>query len=395
MRMPWSPYRWQRMYRLCWLLGLLGVLWACSSDKPKEIKPNPLPKLSKTQERLTRLWSFHIGHGNQKQFLLLRPAVTASRVFAVSADGVLEAHERLHGKRLWRIHCPTSVSVGVEAGYGQVVVGTTDGRVISYRIQDGHQLWSTMLGSTPMSEPLLSAALVYVSANDGTLYALDRQTGKQRWTAETSVPRLSLRGMSKPLLLNDLLIVGTGDGRVQAFKSDSGDPVWESRVMDSQGRTELERMNDVDADMVADADTLYVASYHGGLAAMDQDTGKHRWENTASSWQGLALGLGSVYIVYEDSTIEDWDASSGKSAWKQADLRGRRISAPVFLDHFLVVGDFKGWVHVLSVEDGHWLGREHFFRTGGFLAPPQASGNEVFLQSVDGRVIALRLEAKG
>ncbi len=377
------------------LLALGGCalfMAACSSDKPKEIKPNPLPKLVNSTVTVHKLWSFSIGDGNHGRFLLLRPAVSASQILVASSNGTLEAHDRATGKRQWRVHSHALLSVGVDAGYGVAVMGTVDGRVLAYASKNGQALWTASLASTPMSEPLVTAESVFVASNDGRLYALDRLTGKVRWSVDSSVPSLSLHGMAKPIWVNGTLVMGTGDGRLLAFNGKTGDPLWDTHVVDSQGRTELERMNDVDGDLAVDADTLYAVSYHGGLAAIDPDNGRHRWDYRLSSWQGIGLGIGNVFVVDEDSVIEAIDVSTGKSVWKQSDLRGRRLTAPVQLDGMLLVADFQGWVHVASALDGHWLGRSHFYRTGGFQSPPVVDGSDIYLQSEGGRVVGLTLQ---
>ncbi|NNM51103.1 MAG: outer membrane protein assembly factor BamB [Pseudomonadales bacterium] len=368
------------------------LLAACSSDKPKEIKPNPLPKMGKSSVTIHKIWSFRIGDGNHGRFLLLRPAVSASQIFVASSNGTLEAHDRGTGHRQWRVHSHALLSVGVESAYGVVLIGTMDGRLLAYASKDGHALWTASLASAPMAEPLVAAETIYVSCNDGRLYALDRLTGKIRWSVDSSVPSLSLHGMAKPLLVDGTLVMGTGDGRLLAFNAKSGDPLWDTHVIDSQGRTELERMNDVDGDLGADADTLYAVSYHGGLAAIDPDNGRHRWDYRLSSWQGVALGIGNVFVVEEDSVIEAVDVSTGKSVWKQSDLRGRRLTAPIQINGMLLVADFQGWVHVASALDGHWVGRYHFYRTDGFQSPPVVDGSDIYLQSEAGRVIGLTLQ---
>ncbi len=373
------------------LLGMLALA-ACSSNKPKEVKARPVPKVPHPEWRIVADQSFHIGHGNGSEFVLLRPAFSARWMMAASADGWVAAYGRQHGRRHWRVALATALSSGVATGYGLVVVGARDGRLLALSADDGHRLWSAQLPAAPMSQPLVTAEHVFIACNDGSIEALDVKTGARQWVSASEVPSLTLRGMATPFLLDHALLQGAGNGRLLALDPDSGQLLWDTRVGDNEGRTEIERMNDVDGDLVMDADTLYVASYHGGLAAIDPQTGKHRWDYKISSWQPLARGLGSVYVVTENSSIEAIDTQTGKSVWRQNDLRGRHITAAVVVHGVLFVADDQGWVYALSQVDGHWLAKEHFYHTKGFLAPPAVDGDEVLVQGRSGRVISLHLQ---
>lgn len=373
------------------LIGLLGLLAACSSDKPKELKPSPLPKIAKTEVYVDKHWSYRVGDGDQKQFSLLRPALTEKALFSASVDGTLQANALDSGKRLWRIATGATLTTGVEAGYGLVLVTSTKGEVLAYDVEDGKKKWTASLAASALARPLVSANRVIICTGDGRVLGLDRVTGEQRWVFETQVPPLELRNRATPVAVGDQVVIGTGMGRVVGLDLESGEPHWEARIGATQGRSELERMIDVSGDLLLDNDSLYAVSYQGSLVAMDAESGKHRWDYTVSSWQALSTGLGNVYVVTPESVIVAVDAISGKVVWQQADLKGRKISASVVVGNYLVVADFEGYVHVLAQSDGRWVGREHFYRTGGFMSAPLVHDSDVYVQSRDGRVIAFDL----
>ncbi len=372
-------------------LLLLVLLAACNSERPKEVKASPLPAVPHPAWRIVKDHSFKVGQGSGEEFVLLRPAFSARSMLAASADGWVQSMDRQSGRRQWRRQIKAHLSAGVAVGYGIVVVGSRDGFVWALAESDGHILWKTALSSAPVSLPQLSAQHLFVAGNDGSIVALDPQTGKLQWTSLSDVPSLTLRGMSTPILLDHELIQGLGNGRLQALDPETGQLIWDTQLGDNEGRTEIQRMNDVDGDPAYDADTLYAVSYHGGLAALDPQTGKHRWDYKISSWQSLAVGLGNVYVVTENSSIEAIDTQTGKSVWKQAGLRGRHITAAVVVKGVLVVADDQGWIFALSQVDGHWLAREHFYRTDGALSPLVVDNNEILWQTRSGRVLALHL----
>ena len=82
---------------------------------------------------------------------------------------------------------------------------------------------------------------------DGKLRALALADGTELWTAEQQIPRLTLRGTAAPVVARDMAISGFDNGRVLAVSLADGATVWDSPVSPPHGRTELERLNDIDA----------------------------------------------------------------------------------------------------------------------------------------------------
>lgn len=368
------------------------LLGACSSDKPAELEPSPLPKIAKTEVELQKLWSASVGEGAGEQFVLLRPAVSDGQVFVVSADGIVQAHDQQTGKRIWKIKTELPVSAGASAGYGLVVLGTAKGEVRAYDAKTGSMRWSSSLGAAVASRAAVGASRIVVMAGDGKVWALNRETGEKVWSFDTPVPALSMRTAAAPVIEGDVVFVGARNGRVSALGLESGEVRWELRVGNPQGRSELERMIDVAGDPLVDGESLFVASFQGALIAVDPAQASRRWETPVSTWQALAAGLGNVYVVTPESVIQAVDAATGKPVWQQSELKGRRISAAVAVGNYLLVGDFDGYVHVLAQADGRWVGREHFWRTGGLPVPPVVSNQTLFWQGNDGRVIAVGLK---
>jgi outer membrane protein assembly factor BamB len=93
------------------------------------------------------------------------------------------------------------------------------------------------------------------------------------------------------------------NGRVLAFDALTGAVVWEVRVAISQGRSEIERIVDVDGSMELAGDELYAASYQGSLVAIEVANGRKLWQQKASSYSGVSQSFGNVYVADEDGTL--------------------------------------------------------------------------------------------
>ena len=186
------------------------------------------------------------------------------------------------------------------------------------------------------------------------------------------------------MVVEDLVFVATATGRIIALDAKTGIAQWESRVATSQGRSELARIVDIDGDMLLAGDKqLYVSSYQGQLVALDiKKKPEPLWEFTTSSVQALAEGLGNVYVVDSASSIMAVDQETGKVVWKQSDFAWRGLSNPITLGNYLVVGDSKGYLHVMAQSDGRLLGRS---RANGSVAMLEKMQDAVTVYTTKGQ----------
>ncbi|MFP5430906.1 MAG: outer membrane protein assembly factor BamB [Gammaproteobacteria bacterium] len=344
------------------LVVACAVLVAACSSGPTAPEPGPFPELAKQRVRLDRVWSLRVGDG-AGSLAYLRPAVTAGQVFAASQSGLLVAADTETGRSLWRKKTGLPFTAGPAAGYGMVVAGTAKGELVAHDAQSGDQRWRTTLGAAVQSVPALTADGVAVLSVDGVVHMLDRSSGQVRWTYSTSVPPLSLRGGAGPLVIGSHVLVPTAAGKVISLDAETGVVEWDVRVAANTGRSELERMVDIQGELLLEGDrNLYSAGFQSQLTALDVQEGRRRWQFDVSSVHGVAAGLGNIYVVDTGSTVTALDAGSGKPVWRQPGLAWRGLVNPVVLGSVLVTGDGKGYAHLLSQSDGQALGRERLVR---------------------------------
>ncbi len=378
-------------------------------DKPDPEAPAELTKY-KAEVKLKQLWSAGIGKGLGKKYLQLPPGILADRIYAADAYGHVEARERFKGKRVWQTKVgddgrglvdslnfmsrkdSSFVSGGVGVGEGLVLVGTTNAETIALSAVDGSPVWSVALTSEVLSKPVTGDGLVYLQTSDGRLVALDAKDGTRRWTFDTQVPSLTLRGTGAPTFFAGTVLAGFANGKVTAFRATTGEPLWERRVMLAQGRSDLERIVDVDGDLLVTPSAVYAASYQGRLAALRPADGSVLWERDSSTYLDLAEGYGNVYVVDEKSVITAVDQRSSSVAWEQRALFRRGLSAPVTYGNYLVVGDDDGYVHILAQSDGRLLGRRKIDGKG-IRSRPQVADDIVYILGNSGKLVALTIQS--
>ncbi len=371
------------------LVGALLVA-GCSSNDKKELPPAELPKFEREVSLKTQ-WSRSIGDGQGKTYNRLVPAIDGDSIFAADVTGLVMGLDRLTGKVLWKQDLDTGISGAVGAGYGLVLIGTLKGEVIALDSVSGEEKWRARVNSEVLSAPVTNGDIVLVQTQDDTLYAFEAYSGNQRWVFNNTPAVLTLRGSSTPLLTNNLAIAGLSTGKVLALDTARGLPIWEQRVAMPQGRSELERIVDIDGGLLQSGSIVYAVSYQGRLAALELSSGRILWERQASSSMGMAQGYGSIYVSEADGSLVGVDERSASALWTNDSLQRRQLSAPAVLSSYVLVGDLEGYLHLVSQVDGRFVGRERI-DSAGLRAQPLVEGDWVYAYGNGGKLVALTIK---
>jgi len=372
------------------LLALAILAAGCSSNSKKELPPAELTKF-KEEVVLHKEWSRSIGDGQGETYNMLVPAIENDSIYAADVTGVVMDLNRLNGDVIWKKDLNTSVSGAVGVGYGLVMLGTISGEVIALDATNGEVKWRAKVGSEVLAPPANNGDVVVVQTQDDRLVGLDASTGTQRWIYDSTPAVLTLRGTSAPLVTNHLAVAGLSTGKVVALDISNGVPVWEQRIAVPQGRSELERVVDIDGGLLLSGGTLYVASYQGRMAGLDLESGRVLWQRDASSYAGVAQGFGSVYVALASGTVEGVDERTTTALWSNDKLARRQLSAPEVFSSYVAVGDFEGYLHLLSQVDGRFVGREKI-DSDGLRARPLVAGNMIYVFGNSGKLEALTIK---
>jgi outer membrane protein assembly factor BamB len=342
------------------------------------------------------LWKESVGVGTDGQTLKLVPAIGNGRVFAADRDGLVQARDLTTGNLAWEVEIEDEnedevhFSGGPGLGAITVILGSNNGEVIALNIDSGAVLWKTPVSSEVMSVPVVANGIAIIRTTDGSVIALNEKTGQKVWSYEHNVPALTVRGTGAPLVIEDTIIEGYDNGKLMALRLKDGKYVWESSVTIPKGRSEVERLVDIDVDPIEARGVIYTASYNGGSAAVSILDGDVLWRNEAvSSHTGLSQDEQYLYISNSDGHVLQLDKRTGSSLWEQKDLHGRKLTSPVAYQGNVVIGDFDGYVHWLSSTDGRQLARVQV--AGDAIdAKPIVVGGIVYIYAKDGTLAALK-----
>ena len=354
-----------------WFSWIPGIGDESKADETKPAKLEPFD----AEVRVSVEWQRKVGDGLGKKYIRLVPGVVADRIIAADGYGALAAFDRFTGKPIWQQQYAALersgfgiqrlldrrdqafVSGGVGVGEGLVWMGTTPGEVVALDVADGSERWRTRVGTEVGSAPTTGNGKVYVQTIDDRISALDADTGAVAWTYDSQMPLLTLRGTSVPVFDQGVLYSGFANGKVVALRAENGEPMWEQRVMLPEGRSELDRIVDVDARIELDGASMYAFAYQGRVAAISRREGRPMWEQELSGFLDMAQGYGQIYVVDADDTVSAIDKDNGEINWQQGAFARRKLTAPLAFSNYVVAGDEEGYLHIMAQRDGRLVGR--------------------------------------
>jgi len=374
-------------WRTLALVAALGALVACSKDKTVE-PPAELVDLNQTLA-VQKVWSEGVGGGGEKLRLALGLAEDSGVLYAASRDGKVRALDADTGRTRWQVDTKADLSAGPAVGDGLVVVGTTSGMVIALEVADGQQRWRAKMSGEVLAAPLVAGDRVVVRSVDGRMRALNAADGSEAWMVEDVVPRLTLRGTSAPVRAGDVVIGGFDSGRIMAVALASGDILWQAQVSSPRGRTELERIADIDSAVRVAGEEIYAIGYQGRIAMVALDTGQVWWARDLSSYRGIGLDDDQLYVATSDGDVVALKRRDGGTVWEQTGLKRRALSTPVTHAGAVVVGDFEGYLHWMDRGSGRFVARQRLGSTR-IAATPLVIGDRLFVMDEGGKIAAYR-----
>ena len=334
------------------------------------------------------VWNSDLGKGADGKGVTLVASLDGSTLYVAHVDGKVEAVSASSGASLWKTDMDIQIGGGPGVGDGLVISGGTEGQVVALSQSTGSEIWRSAVSTDIPAVPVSARGVVVIHTNDGKLFGLDAATGDQLWLFHRSAPVLSLRGASTPVIEGDKLYSGLDGGKLVKLDLMSGRPVWETPIAYASGRTELDRVVDIDGLLVLSTSTLYVATYQGDMAAVNKADGKVKWRTSYSSYQGVISDGHSLYASDADGYVAAVSPQSGEILWRQKALSGRRLSPPVMSGNLVAVADLEGYVHWLSPDDGSIVARVEAV-SSAVRAPLVAQGSLVFVYGDEGELAAV------
>jgi outer membrane protein assembly factor BamB len=355
---------------IIWFLLATGLLAACSADIDNSEPPAELT-IIEDQMKLELLWRVDTLASSNSASYRLRPLIIDDLVYSIDTSGLIYEIDLVSGRKNWKYATRISAITGLSGNPETIVATSKDGLVAAYRLVEKGltPLWQIDLGTEIRATPVVDGSQVFVRTVDGKLHSLSIKNGNEQWVVSRRVPALSLTGNSEPLVTEELIFSGFDDGSLIAYDRENGKTVWDVTISLPSGRTEVERLVDLDGRFVLSDGVIYVSSFQGKLAAIQAINGDVLWAREFSSFHAIAIDQDALYLSSDNSHLWSIDRRTGTALWKQDVLNARKVTAPTIFKDKLVVGDLDGYLHWFNKEDGSLTGRIRATNARSYVQP--------------------------
>lgn len=377
-----------KAFRTFALITATLLIAACGvfSDKEEKLEPMELVKIDESV-KIKRIWSAKLGGKSDFLRVALRPVGDGNRIYAASQNGIVTAFDPESGNQIWRTKLEVELSAGPGVGEGRLIVATKDGYAIVLDTSNGEEQWRADIAAESLATPLVKDEIIILQTIDNRLQALSLFDGRERWAIVQSSPALTMRGSASPLVVGSTVIAGFDSGRIVAANIDTGVVAWETLLSPPKGRSDLDRLSDIDGTMTLVGQDLYATGYHGRLAAIATESGQALWYREVSSYEGVSADWNSVYSVRDDGEIVAMTRLQGTESWRNGSLLRREPTLPIPFNTFVVVGDLEGYLHFFSKIDGEPVARERL-GSDAITSDPFVIANRLYVQSDGGSIAA-------
>jgi outer membrane protein assembly factor BamB len=375
-------------------VGMLALMTGCSTlhslnpfaSKVKGNQPAPLVDL-KGSMAVRTAWKLEVG---KSQVYAFTPALVGNNIIAAGADGTLVRADAATGHPVWRVKTGNDLTAGVGTDGNIIALGAKKGMLLAFDM-DGKPLWKAQLSSEILTAPAIGEGIVVARSIDNRIVGFDAKTGEKKWTVQRTSPPLTLR-LAPGMVVHDKdVLVAQPGGKLLSLILATGAPRWEVEVGVARGATELERVTDIGGTPAIIEGDVCAVSYQGRVGCFDLATGGPRWTRDLSSEVGVAVDQRFVFVPDDKGAVFAYNRDAGTSAWKNDKLAYRRLSTPVSYGRAVAVGDYQGYIHFLSREDGAFLAR---VATDGspIVSTPLVAGSNLIFQTQNGTVTAIAVE---
>jgi outer membrane protein assembly factor BamB len=357
--------------------------WRVNLESPVSASPAVGGGLVYVAARDGRVWAFDAGTGTRRWRL---------------STGALRAFPWGHESGDYYVSSPTYVA-------GVVVFGAGDGQVYAVESSSGRIRWRAATGGRIRGTPAVSEGRVFVGAFDGRVYCFDLSTGALRWRFETSGVGLHSENFgydrrsvqSSPAVADGVVYVGARDGFLYAIDAQTGRQRW----------TFDHKISWVNSSPAAFGGLVFVGSSDAHFVQAVDSAGTERWRTTTPGlvWSSPAVAGTVVYFGDGSGGLHAVDRTSGAERWVFR-TSASIYSSPAVSGEYIVVGSSDGGVYAVRADDGPPIARAVFYdsavagqghlpraeATAGYLA---ARGYQVLDTATLGSFLESRIADRG
>ena len=362
-------------------IGMVALLSGCALIPSFGGSTKPQPALLQAVSGdvvAKQAWVSRVGAVN----FALDAAVAGTSIFVAGSEGVVAAIDARTGADVWRASAGAPIAAGVGSDGKVAAVVTQANNLVAFA--DGREIWRQKISAQVYTSPFVAGGRVFVLAADRSVNAFDGQSGRKLWTQQRPNEPLVLKQSGVMLAVADTLVVGLS-GRLVGLNPSNGSIRWEAPIASPRGVNDVERLVDLVGRVSRDADVVCARAFQAAVGCVNAARGNLLWTKPANGSQGIHGDDKLLYGTESDGTVQAWRRADGERAWTSDSLRYRSLTAPLVVGRSVAVGDFAGFVHLLSRDNGSLLSR---LNTDGsaIAAAPVLVGNTLVTVTRNGGV---------
>lgn len=336
------------------------------------------------------IWTKTISGKQTAGHLRLIPHVSNNIIYVATTDGSTAAIKAKNGDLLWQKQFSKGFTSGPSIKNNFLALGTANNELMVINQKSGKEIWHQSLSSALMAPPLLFSDKAVAKTMDGNVVAFSLQQGKKLWSLEHGSPQLILQASAGPVKMNSWILVPFSDGKVVALEPGTGHIVWEHEMVYPTGASDVERMVDIDSDLLVSDSIFYVASYQGELGAFSTTQGDFLWRKPIATFHNMVMNSQALFVVDNDSVVWAFNRQTGNVLWKQEVLKARRLTAPTIMGNLILVADKQGFLHGLSIATGEIEARIDL--KSNIEVQPVVNGNHIYVMTLNGDLKTLTVQ---
>ncbi len=305
-----------------------------------------------------------------------RAAVYADKIYIGSESGEFFALHAKDGSVWWRKHTGAVACAPLMSG-GMIYLGTADGTLMAIDAQTGKEKWRYQSRGPIEQTPTTTGELIVFANEADQVVAVDAITGKFKWQFKSETPeQYTLRGHAGVAVDGDLLYTGFSNGSLVALRKDTGSVAWSTSL-----KADAERFFDVDATPLVIEDRVYASSSSGGVYALDKKTGLVRWRvpfwdaalpSNTGNVGGIATDGFRLFVSVADLGTYALDLE-GNVLWRVGARGGGEPARPTVFQDMLVYALAGDGLFIADRRTGETL--EWFQPGDGVSATPTITGD--------------------
>jgi outer membrane protein assembly factor BamB len=364
------------------LLSLLGLLAACGTSKEK-----PQGNLEAIDARLANAiqiqpqWRISLG---QLQYLPQFQPRQGLLAISTSMGQVSVLNEQ--GTTVWGFHIQTPVAAGVGFDGQRAAVVTTNNELIV--LEKGKIAWRKSLRGRVATSPLVAGERIFILSLDRAVDAFDAIDGRYLWRYQRTADPLALEFRGVLATHKNTLIVGNGP-RMVGLNPVTGTMQWEVGISTPKGIDEIERLAELVGPLAKTSNGLLCArSFQSSVGCVDPEKTSLRWSRNSAGIEAVAVNEQTLVATDTVDRISAWNVQTGQILWVNESLTRWGLSAPIFWNSMVVLGDSRGMLHFLSPSTGKTMNRFNI-DSSGINGVPTLFGKNLLVTTNNGNLLAL------